>query len=595
MRILIVFAFVLLIFKCAHHTAPVVDEITVEELHDHVAFLASDSLKGRKPGTPECNTAAEYIRNQFSKAGLRLLEDNGFQYFDVVTSVEAGAGNSLSFDDFKATLNEDFLPLAFSKDTSTQAGIVFADYGFDFDEDSVSWHSYNDLDVKGKYVLILRGDPDPERGNSIFESYNSLRHKLLIAKDKGALGVLFVSGTKIDPDDELIELTVNDGRSSAGIQVVHIKRTVADLLLKAQNVTIEGLEEELNTNRQPKPLDLNKVVRLSTEVVKRKATTQNVIALLPGSDPALKNEYIVIGAHYDHLGMGGVGSGSRRPDTLAIHNGADDNASGVASIIEIAEKMASVRKQLRRNVIFIAFSAEEMGLLGSKYFTDHPVTDIKNIKAMLNLDMVGSLNKETKSLTIGGTGTAIGLSDLVKQWDDTTKLVVKQSTEGYGPSDHASFYMKDIPVLFFFTGVTEEYHTPDDDVDSLNFVGQKTVCDYAYDLAIAIDNRNEDLVFQEAGPKVQTGGGRRSLKVTLGIMPDYASENSNGLRADMVIKDRPAYRAGMKNGDVIVAMDGKPVGDIYEYMARLKEFKKGQRISVDVIRGGKKIVLIVDL
>jgi hypothetical protein len=585
-----------MIFNCAHQNQqPVVDEITVEELYEHVAFLASDSLKGRKPGTPEADIAASYIRDQLSKAGLHLLGENGFQYFDVVTNVEAGPKNSLSFDNFVAVLNEDFVPLAFSKDTSAQAEVVFVDYGFDFDEDSVVWHSYEGLDVKGKYVLILRGDPDPERSSSVFESYNSLRHKVLIAKDKGAIGVLFVSGINIDLDDALIEMTVNDGRTSAGVQVVQIKRSVADRLLEKQNVTIEILGKEINDSRQPKNIVLNQVVSLSTEIIKKSKTTQNVVALLSGNDPILKNEYIVIGAHYDHLGMGGPGSGSRRPDTVAIHNGADDNASGVATIIEVVEKMASMKNDLKRSVIFIAFGAEEMGLLGSKFFTDNPLVGIKNVKAMFNLDMVGSLNPETKALTIGGTGTAVGLSDLVNQLADSTKLVVKQSTEGYGPSDHASFYMKDIPVLFFFTGVTQEYHTPNDIVDSLNFVGQKVVGDYAYDLVMDVNTRSEVLVYQEAGPKVKMEGGRRSLKVTLGIMPDFASENTKGLRADMVIKDRPAYRAGMQNGDIIVAMEGKSVGDIYEYMARLKEFKKGQRISVDVMRGNEKLVLIVEL
>ena len=451
------------------------------------------------------------------------------------------------------------------------------------------------MDVSGKFVLILRGDPDPERGSSVFESYNSLRHKVVTAKDKGAIGVFFVSGKKIDADDALIELTIKDGRTSAGVQVAHIKRNVANRLLEKQNVTIESLEQNINESRLPKSIVLNQKINLSTEIVKKHERTQNVVALLPGNDPVLKDEYIVIGAHYDHLGMGGTGSGSRHPDTLAVHNGADDNASGVASIIEVVEKMASMKNDLKRSVIFIAFGAEEMGLLGSKFFTNSPLVKLENIVLMINLDMVGSLNEETKALTVGGTGTAIGLSDLVTQTADTTKFVVKQSAEGYGPSDHASFYMKDIPVLFFFTGVTQEYHTPNDDVDSLNFAGQKVISDYTYDLAMAVNTRSEALVYQEAGPKVKSGGGRRSLKVTLGIMPDFASDGPKGLRADMVIKDRPAYRAGMKNGDVIVAMEGKSVGDIYEYMARLKEFKKGQRISVEVIRGEKKLILIVEL
>ncbi|MEJ2055259.1 MAG: M20/M25/M40 family metallo-hydrolase, partial [Calditrichaceae bacterium] len=516
------------------------------------------------------------------------------QYFQVITAVEAGPHNELNFSGFKGKPNADFTPLAFSDDTTAVADVVFAGYGFDFDEDSISWHSYEGVDVNGKFVLIFRGDPDPERGHSIFESYNSLRHKVLTAKDHGATGVIFVTPEKLDARDELIGMTVRDGRNGAGVQVVHVKRYVANQLLKKQNITIESLEQDLNENRRPKSMDINQEVRLTTQVIKKQETTQNVVALLNGNDPVLKNEYIVVGAHYDHLGMGGAGSGSRRPDTLAIHNGADDNASGVASMLELAEKMASNRSALKRSMMFIAFGAEEMGLLGSKYFTNNPFVDLNNIDVMLNMDMVGSLNQETKSLTVGGTGTAVGLSDLVAQLADTNQLKIKQSSEGYGPSDHASFYMKDIPVLFLFTGVTQEYHTPNDDVDSLNFTGQKTVTEYAYDLAMAVNNRQEALVYQEAGPKEKPAG-RRSLKVTLGIMPDYASENTNGLRADMVIKGRPADRAGMKDGDVIIAMDGKPVGDIYEYMARLQEFEKGQRISVEILRNGEKHILIVEL
>jgi membrane-associated protease RseP (regulator of RpoE activity) len=233
--------------------------------------------------------------------------------------------------------------------------------------------------------------------------------------------------------------------------------------------------------------------------------------------------------------------------------------------------------------------------LGSKKFTSDPLLSLDKAKGMLNLDMVGSLNQESKEITVGGTGTAVGLADLVAELADTSVLVIKQSSEGFGPSDHASFYIKDIPVLFFFTGVTQEYHTPDDDVDKLNYAGQKVVSDYAYDLLLNINNRQEALAFQEAGPKMRTTGGRRGLKVTLGIMPDFAGSNVKGLRADVVIKDRPAHLAGMQNGDIIVAMEGKSVNDIYEYMSRLREFKKGQRISVDVMRGEEKLILIVDL
>jgi len=226
MRIIIIITAGLVFYGCAHQNQKdlSIDEITAEELYEHVSFLASDSLKGRKPGTQEADVAAGYIRDHFKQAGLDLLAKDGFQYFDVVTSVEAGPDNKLTFNGFEAKLHQDFVPMAFSDDTVMQADVIFVGYGFDFDEDSISWHSYHNVDVEDKFVLVLRGDPDPERAHSIFESYNSLRHKVLTAKDHGAAGVLFVTPANLDPEDNLIEMTVRDGRSGAGIQVAHIKR-----------------------------------------------------------------------------------------------------------------------------------------------------------------------------------------------------------------------------------------------------------------------------------------------------------------------------------------------------------------------------------
>ncbi|HJN69071.1 MAG TPA: M20/M25/M40 family metallo-hydrolase, partial [Candidatus Marinimicrobia bacterium] len=271
-----------------------------------------------------------------------------------------------------------------------------------------------------------------------------------------------------------------------------------------------------------------------------------------------------------------------------------DNASGVAAILEIIEKLKAEQTKLKRSILFLSFGAEEMGLLGSKYFVNNPLVDLGKIKLMFNLDMVGRLDSTTKAITVGGTGTAVGLSDLVQRFAEGEDLNVKLSSEGYGPSDHTSFYVENIPVLFFFTGVHEDYHTPEDDVEKINLSGEKLVAEFVHDLIIEAANVPESLVYQEAGPKEQPSG-RRRFKVTLGIMPDYASEGGEGLRVDGVINNKPAKRAGIEKGDVIVAMDGKPVKNIYDYMYRLEECKPGQRINVDVLRNGKKITLVVDL
>jgi len=569
-------------------------EINISELHDHIAFLASDSLKGRKPGTKEGRIAAEYIEKEVANLGLIPMGDNGFQYFEVVTSIQTGENNKLSFHQFQGKVGEDFTPVSFSKDGILSAPAVFVGYGFDFDTDTLAWHDYNNVDVTGKWVMILRGDPEIDQPTSIFEQYSPLRYKVLKARDRKAGGVLFVSGKTFDENDDLMDLVYDQSLVDADMPVLHIKRSVADTLLEKNSHTIEEIESILNETRQPYSFETGEIVTAQTEVIRNWVMTQNVIAMLPGNDPMLKDEIIILGAHYDHLGFGGPGTGSRRPDTLAIHNGADDNASGVAAILEIIEKLVENRNNLRRSIFFMAFGAEEMGLLGSKYFAKNPLLEIENVKMMFNLDMVGRLDPETKSLTVGGTGTAIELEGLVMSVAEGRNLTVKTSPEGYGPSDHATFYAEDVPVLFFFTGVHEDYHTPDDDTETINFDGEKVVADYVYDLVVNITNRSEALVYQEAGPKERPAG-RRRFKVTLGIMPDHTSSDVEGMRVEMVIKDRPAYFAGMQKGDIIIAMEGKPVKNIYDYMYRLAEFKTGQRISVEVMRVEEKVILIVDL
>jgi hypothetical protein len=292
--------------------------------------------------------------------------------------------------------------------------------------------------------------------------------------------------------------------------------------------------------------------------------------------------------------MGGPGSGSRRPDTLAVHNGADDNASGTAAIMEIIERLAAMQPHPRRSIVFASFSAEEMGLLGSKEFVNHPPVDLSKVQAMVNLDMVGRLDPKTHGISIGGVGTAKGLEDRVRKYTEQHGLHATFSQEGYGPSDHASFYTKDIPVLFFFTGINEDYHTPDDDADRINYEGEKQVADCVADIVADLANGDERLAFTEAGPK-QPKEGRRRFKVTLGIMPDVTGGDGSGLRVDAVMDGRPAKVAGMLKGDVIVSMEGKSVTNIYDYMARLSECKSGQRISVEVRRGDEVKVLIVQL
>jgi Zn-dependent M28 family amino/carboxypeptidase len=306
----------------------------------------------------------------------------------------------------------------------------------------------------------------------------------------------------------------------------------------------------------------------------------------------LKNEYIVLGAHFDHLGMGGPGSSSRAVDTVAVHHGADDNASGVAMMLELAERFAMTKGSHKRSIVCVAFTGEEEGLLGSKHFVDDPGIDLKKVNAMINLDMLGRLN-ENNILQVSGVGTAKGLKDLVLSLSDTTTVKLALSDEGYGPSDHSSFYGKDIPVLFYFTGAHLDYHTPADTWDKINYDGMVKISDLIYNVAGKIANEDSTLEFREAGPKAAPT--RRMKGVTLGIMPDFAGAVKNGLRADFITPGRPAALGGMKKGDIITSIDGKPVNNIQDYMFRMQQVKPGQTISVEVLRNNQKVGLLIKL
>lgn len=566
-------------------------EVTVPELQEHVKYLASDELEGRKPGKPGGLKAAEYVRTELEKLGLTLLGDNGYQYFEIVAGVETGKNNSLTFGDFSGMVKKDFIPVSFSESIELTAPVVFAGYGFDIDEDDMKWNDFDGVDVENNWVMVLRGDPDNNPHNSNFATYNSLRKKMLNARDNNAGGVLFVSGMEFDPTDELIELRFDRSQTSAGIPVVHITRDVANKILASSGKTVSELEAALNETHKPNSFDTGESLTVNVDLKLEKRKVQNVAAELKAEGP-LADEYIIIGAHFDHLGYGGPGSGSRRPDLHEIHNGADDNASGTSTMLELAEKVAANKDKFKRSVLFLGFDAEEMGLIGSKYYVDNPLIDLSKVTFMFNFDMMGSLNEDNPNIAMGGVGTAVGLQKMVEVTARTYGVEIEGNPDGHGPSDHASFYAKDIPVLFFFTGATEEYHTPADDYDMLNYEGMVSIAGLGYELIEEIANLDDRLTFKESGPKKSTTR-MTSLKVTMGIMPNYAG-GTDGMRVDAVIPNRPASEAGMEKGDVIVAMDDKEVKDIYDYMNRLGEYKPGDKVKVDVLRNGEKVTLEVE-
>ena len=564
-------------------------EITVDDLKENIEFLASDELEGRKSGEEGDLKAADYIRLKFKKAGLELLYDKGFQDFTLVTSAEVGEGNNLTVNETSFEVEKHFLPYAFSANTTVSADVVFAGFGLEVNRDSLQWNDYKDLDVTDKWVMVLQGDPDLENPQSPYIEFSSERSKALLASDKKAAGLILVAGKKFNEKDELTSLIFDKNAARYNIPVIQVTREVADVILG--NVSIEELETEIDSLKLTKSVEANVKVSVTINVTQKETGSRNVVALLPGTDKVLKNEYIVVGAHYDHLGMGGPGSGSRAVDTLAVHNGADDNASGVAVVIQLAEKLAS-EKNNKRSIIFVAFGAEEMGLVGSKAFTNQPPVETEEMVAMMNFDMVGRLDSESNGLSIGGTQTALETEELLT--DLNTDFELAFSPEGVGPSDHASFYLQNIPVFFISTGAHSDYHTPNDDANLINYEGAKKVADYSYNVISEVANRETSLTFQEAGPKFQRSRGGR-LKVTFGVMPDFAGLEKRGLRIDAVTKGKPAFKAGMKKGDIITAIDGKKVGGIHDYMSRLQTLEAGQTVSVDIIRDEKETVLIVQL
>ena len=373
-------------------------EITQEELYEHISFLASDSLKGRLPGTQEGRIAAEFIGSELMSFGFEAFEGVAYQEFEVVTAVAPSANCKLAIDDKAIVLSEEFIPFSFSENGEHKGDVVFCGYGFSIDSEELSWNDFSQ-DLTGKWALILLGDPEPRNPDSEFIPYAGEKSKVLSAKDNGASGVLFVSGTGFDKKDALTKMKIDQTGATLGIPVFHIKRSVADQILGHSGKTVAALEASINEKLQPESFLCNSVVDGVSEVEFTRVNTQNVVVYLEGNDPVLKDEYILIGGHYDHLGFGGPNTSSRKPDTVAVHGGADDNASGIASIIEIGEYLAAHSDTLKRSLILVAFGAEEIGILGSKHFTSNPPVELDRVKAMINLDMMGRL-KESNDLFI---------------------------------------------------------------------------------------------------------------------------------------------------------------------------------------------------
>ena len=550
-------------------TAAIAQEPSAETLQKHVSYLASDQLDGRRTGTKGANEAAKYIAKEFERLGLRpapatdswkinVMSARYLQTFPYIGQVDLGKNNVLSVrngETLNLRVGEDWMPLGISPNKKLElTEVVSAGYG-------ITANDLNHNDYKGTYsknqvAVIQKGTPDGDNPHGKFTTAGQLRFKVAAAQSAGVGALLIISSEDDLKTDALAKLSY-DNAGLAGIPVAVISKQAAEKLANAKEVT------------------------LSTDVVRIDVPAHNVVGVIEGSDPVLKNESIVIGAHYDHLGRGGEGSLAPHPGE--IHHGADDNASGTAGVLELARFFSAQRSKLKRTLVFIAFSGEEEGLLGSNYYINHPLVPLDKTVAMINMDMIGRM-KDNK-LVIGGVGTAKEWRPLLTTPNDGFEL--SMNDDGYGPSDHSSFYIKQIPVLFFWTGTHTDYHKPSDTFDKINYTDEARILKMVARIVTDIDTADQRLTYTTAKVDPPRGGG---FRVYLGTIPNYADSN-DGLLIDGVRDDSPAAKAGLKAGDKIVKIANRDVKNVYDYTYALGEMKAGQEYVVEVLRGAERLTL----
>jgi hypothetical protein len=510
------------------------EKAIIENLKTEINYLASDKLEGRRTGTTGEKLAYEYLTSEFQKTGLMPKGDgNSFlQAFEINEGKEILPSTHLKINDTTLQTGIDFFPFIFSAEGSAKGGASLA-----FKEKGMPWF----WDIK---EIV-----EDNRQNPHFDLIAAIRNKAVEFAEKGASALLIFNSGNLD--DEL----KFDGKS----KMPQVKIPVVYLTKNASRKYLSDNSADLQ-------------IDLQTAFGDKKRTGHNVIGYIDNSAA----QTIIIGAHYDHLGYG-EDHNSLWTGKPEIHNGADDNASGTATVLELA-KLLKNSKLKNNNYLFICFSGEELGLFGSKYFTENPTIPLETVNYMINCDMVGRLNDSTHTITIGGYGTSPEWGKILPQ--KTQALNVKFDSSGIGPSDHTSFYLKNIPVLFFFTGTNADYHKPTDDADKINFVGELRVIEYIENI-LKETNKNEKLAFSKTGePQMQTA----NFTVSLGFMPDY-TYSGTGVRADGIIDGKIAQKIGMKPGDVITRLGDFTVTDINNYMTALSKFKKGDSTKLTVMRG----------
>jgi hypothetical protein len=519
------------------------DNTTVTNLQAHISYLANDKLEGRRAGTNGEKLAGEYISQKFQAAGLQPKGSDGFfQPFEIYDGKQVNSATHFIINENNLAVDKDFFPFPFSQNISIEAVPSIA-----VQEADMPWF-YN-----------LKETLEENKDNPHFDLNEYIRNNAKKAKSRGASAVILYNTSSID---DKLKFDSKDRTEKLDVPVVYVFKDAAKKYFSDQTATLD--------------------IKMKIDVGEKKRTGRNVIGFLDNGAART----IVLGAHYDHLGYGEDGNSMLRTGEKAIHNGADDNASGTGALIELARILKNT-KQKNNNYLFIAFSAEELGLNGSKFFTEHPTIDFSKVNYMINMDMVGRLNDSSQVVTIGGYGTSPQWSSLIDPNNKKNPFIIRIDSSGTGPSDHTSFYRKDIPVLFFFTGLHSDYHKPSDDFDKINYAGETKIINYISGIVLSPVTTGQKLAFTKTR-ETQTTSSMRSGGVTMGIMPDYTFSGA-GIRCDGVSDGRPAQKAGLKAGDIIIKVGDYTVSSMESYMQTLGKFQKGDKAKVKFKRGNEEM------
>ena len=563
---------------------------------DDIKFLASQELRGRATGSPELEKAADFIARKFREFGLKPV-DRGryYQALPVVTAAKLGSSSHLQFTSQGRSQSlrfpEEFIPLHFSSAAKLNAAVMFAGYGITAPE--YHYDDYAGLDAKGKIVLVLRHEPQEFDEHSVFDGKNYTEHSRLTskasnAKMHGAAAVILVNDAIHHPGeaDELEKFADSGGPSDAGIAFVQVKEQAVEGWFAAEGKNLETVEADIDRTTQPESFAFPDAFRVdaSLDVERELKTVHNVAGYLPGKT----DEYVIIGAHYDHLGLGG--QYSLAPSlTGTIHPGADDNASGTAGVIELARWFARQPKQ-KRGILFLAFAGEELGLLGSAYYVEHPEIPLGKAAAMINMDMIGRVRDG--KVYIGGVATGSNFRTMLDRIAPQYHLSLDYSdTTGYGSSDHTSFTIGKVPVLFFFSGLHSDYHKPSDTWDKIDAPAAARLLALVAGVAEELRESPERPQFIRVAPPPEapvTSSSASGYGPWFGSIPDFG-EGVKGVKFADVRDGSPAAKAGFTAGDVLVEFDGKPIGNLYDFTYALQAKKVGDEVKVKVLRNGKPI------